>query len=455
MSQLQSSFIQGLSTQKILVVGAGVTGKSLIEYLESAGASADVFDEKSPGALREISATYDLAIVSPGWKKDHPVILALKAAGTTLMSEIDFAWHVKQEVAPSQKWLAITGTNGKTTTVQMVESIFTHGGINGVACGNVGNPVIEAVSYSAPYDYLVLELSSFQLDWSGAPSYVAGALLNIAPDHIDWHGSLDEYANAKLSLLRASDVGIINADDPASVLRATAWGGKKIFYSLDTPQRGELGLVENLLVDRAFVSDPSQAAAFAELADIKPAVPHNVSNAMAAAGLALAIGISHETIQRGLSAFTLDRHRLELVAQINEVSWIDDSKATNPHAAAAALLSQLSSIWIAGGLAKGADMQELVARCAPRIKAAILIGQDRDLIAAALKEYAPKVEIEYVDMHGDSAQLMRDVVATAQKLAESGDTVLMAPACASMDQFKDYKERGDLFAAAVREMVLP
>ena len=207
------------------------------------------------------------------------------------------------------------------------------------------------------------------------------------------------------------------------------------------------------MIDRAFTNDPREAIDFAQLSDIRPTVPHNVSNAMAAAGLALAIGISHEEIRTGLKNFTLDRHRLELVLEKNGISWVNDSKATNPHAAAAALTSHVSSIWIAGGLAKGAAMGPLIERCGKRIKAAILIGQDAPIIAMALTKYAPTVPYFIMPFNGDSEDLMREVVLKAQELATSGDTVLMAPACASMDQFKDYADRGDKFVAMVREVV--
>ncbi len=297
------------------------------------------------------------------------------------------------------------------------------------------------------------ELSSFQLEWSHLPHFHASALLNIAPDHIDWHGTFDSYADAKMKLLEFSDIAIINSADSESVLRSSAWGGRKVFYALDTPQVNELGLVENLLIDRAFGDNPAQAVAFAELADITPTVPHNVSNAMAAGGLALAIGISHEDIRSGLSTFKLDSHRLEVILEKDGITWVDDSKATNPHAASAALLSHLSSIWIAGGLAKGASMDNLIIRCSKRIKSAILIGQDCDLIAAAFDKHAPHVTYFRVEFDGDPENLMRSVVSKAQELAQSGDTVLLAPACASMDQFKDYAERGDIFARTVREMV--
>ena len=190
-----------------------------------------------------------------------------------------------------------------------------------------------------------------------------------------------------------------------------------------------------------------------ELGDLSPAAPHNVLNAMAAAALIRSIGTSPEPLAKALRSFKLDHHRLELVAESDGVRWIDDSKATNPHAAIAALQSQLSAIWIAGGLAKGADMDELVQRVGSRIKAAILIGSDADVIDQALAKFAPEIRREKIDSALKGRELMREVVARAKTLAEEGDTVLLAPACASMDQFKNYAERGDLFAAAVREVL--
>ncbi len=447
------SYLHSLQGKKIAVVGVGVTGEAVHKFLTSHSLEHDLLDEKSKNAQSDISASYDLAIISPGWKPNHPLIEKLREQGTELISELDFSWLVKTEIAPDQKWVALTGTNGKTTTIQMVQSIFDASGVNGIACGNVGEPVIEVLGSGKRYDVLALELSSFQLEWSHLPHFHASALLNIAPDHIDWHGTFDSYADAKMKLLEFSDIAIINSADSESVLRSSAWGGRKVFYALDTPQVNELGLVENLLVDRAFGDNPAQAVAFAELADITPTVPHNVSNAMAAGGLALAIGISHEDIRSGLSTFKLDSHRLEVILEKDGITWVDDSKATNPHAASAALLSHLSSIWIAGGLAKGASMDNLIIRCSKRIKSAILIGQDCDLIAAAFDKHAPHVTYFRVEFDGDPENLMRSVVSKAQELAQSGDTVLLAPACASMDQFKNYAERGDIFARIVREMV--
>ena len=447
------SYLATLATKKIAVVGAGVTGSAVLDFLVTRGINADIFDERAPGALRSVELPYDLAIVSPGWRADHPIVLALRSKGCELLSEIDFAWLVKEEVAPYQKWIALTGTNGKTTTIQMVQSIFDFSSKTGIACGNVGDPVISVLATGEHFDFLALELSSFQLEWSELPRYEAVALLNIAPDHIDWHGSFDAYALAKLKLLAAGKVAVINGEDTESVLRSISWPGEKVFYNLDTPKEGEIGLVDNLLIDRAFTKNPNHAIEFAQLSDIHPTVPHNVSNAMAAAGLALAIGISHEEIRTGLQNFTLDRHRLELVLEHDGISWVNDSKATNPHAAAAALLAHLSSIWIAGGLAKGAEMGPLVERCALRIKAAILIGQDAPIIATALSRIAPSIPYFIMPFYGDSEELMRSVVQKAKELAIAGDTVLLAPACASMDQFTDYADRGEKFVAMVREVV--
>ena len=448
------SFVTELSGKSCLVIGAGVTGRAVHEALLKFGALSKIFDEKVSGkndVINELPKGIELAIVSPGWKMDHPAILNLKSAGTKVIGEIDFAWQVKQVLAPNQKWIALTGTNGKTTTIKMIESIFQAAKINGVACGNVGQTVIASVCAEKPLDYLAIELSSFQIQWSELPRYQSVAILNIAEDHIDWHGSFEDYAAAKLKLLKQAEKSFVNKSDPELVKRV----GKEtvIWYSLETPNPNELGLVENLLIDRIFSPTPSQANEIAELVDITPTAPHNVLNALAASALVLSIGINYEAIKLGLRNFSPDHHRMELVLSKNEINWIDDSKATNPHAAAASLLSYFQIIWIAGGLAKGASMDELVSRCAKRIKSVILIGQDRELISDAFAKFSPATEIIRVDQSTDSKQLMNDVVMQAIKLAKPGDTVLLAPACASMDQFDSYVERGELFAQAVKAQV--
>ena len=455
-----------LTGSNVLILGAGVTGIAVAKSLSVKGATVEFADDQAADVIGytvykpdQVTVTnYEFIVVSPGWKESHPLIIKAVAANIRLVNEIDLAWSFRSELVPGQRWIALTGTNGKTTTVEMAAAMLREAGVSAIACGNVGTTVIESVESSEKYEVLVLELSSFQLHWMREASFVAAAILNIAQDHVDWHGSFAEYARVKGSILDRSSTGIFNAGDLEVVNQAAHWQGRKVFFSLDTPAPGELGIVEELMIDRAFVSDPQEAAMLAEVMDVKPTVPHNVANALAAAGLVRALGVNPESIQSALQKFSLGRHRIEEVAVHDGVTWVNDSKATNPHAAAASLLSSLSSIWVAGGLAKGAEMGELISRCKSRIKAAILIGTDRELIAHELRTQAPEIEIVYIDAphsykRGETDNsLMEAVVKAAAERATTGDTVLLAPACASMDQFISYSDRGDRFAAAVKKV---
>ena len=456
-----------LSGESVLILGAGVTGIAVARSLSAKGASILFADDQvetvegfkvSKSDQVKVDG-FSFVVISPGWKESHPLIVKAQAAGIRLVNEIDLAWSFRAELVPGQKWIALTGTNGKTTTVEMAAAMLRAGGVSAIACGNFGTTVIESVESTEKYEVLVLELSSFQLHWLREASFVAAAILNIAEDHLDWHGTFTEYARVKGSILDRTSTGIFNSSDLEVVNQAAHWQGRKVFFSLDTPAPGEIGVVEELLVDRAFVSDPQEAAMLAEIVDVKPTVPHNVANALAAAGLVRALGVSPEAVRSALQNFSLGRHRIEEVANINGISWVNDSKATNPHATVASLNSALSSIWIAGGLAKGAEMQELIAKCKSRIKVAILIGTDRELIADELRSQAPEIEIVYVDAPGTYQRggtdnsLMEAVVKAAAERAKTGDRVLLAPACASMDQFISYSDRGDRFAAAVKKVV--
>lgn len=453
-----------LSDKRILVAGAGVTGIAAARALIKRGAHVSITDEKVEAldgfSLIESSdvqiSEFELLLVSPGWREDHPLIISARASGIPIINEIDLAWSIK---APSQKWIGLTGTNGKTSTVELTAHMIRTAGNSVLACGNVGTTVIEAVESPEKYDFLVLELSSFQLHWLADAHFVSCAILNIAEDHVDWHGTFDAYAAAKLSLLEKSNTAILNADDQQVVTRTSHWQGRKVFFSLDTPAPGEIGIVEELLIDRAFVADAMEAAMFCELSEVIPTVPHNVSNALAAAGLARTVGIDHDKIREAITTFKPGRHRIETVLDKNRTTWINDSKATNPHAAAASIMSALSVVWVAGGLAKGATMGELVERVKSRVRIAILIGADRELIATELRTRAQHIEILLIDppadyqIGGTSNSLMELVVATALEKVLPGDTVLLAPACASMDQFLSYADRGDRFAQAVKKVV--
>lgn len=456
-----------LTGSRVLILGGGVTGNAVAKSLSVKGAAVEFADDQIEAIdgfkvlkPNRIDVTnYEFIVVSPGWKESHPLIVAAVKANVRLVNEIDLAWSFRSELVPGQRWIALTGTNGKTTTVEMAAAMLRAAGISAIACGNVGTTVIESVESLERYDVLVLELSSFQLHWMREASFVAAAILNIAQDHVDWHGTFTEYARVKGSILDRSSTGIFNAGDPEVVNQAAHWRGRKVFYSLDTPAAGELGVVEELMVDRAFVTDTQEATFLAEVVDVTPTIPHNVSNALAAAGLVRALGVAPEAIRTALQNFSLGRHRIEEVAVLNGVTWVNDSKATNPHAAAASLMSFLSSIWIAGGLAKGAEMSELISRCKSRIKAAILIGADRELIAQEIRKQAPEIEIALIDAPetyqkgGSDNSFMEAVVKAALERASAGDTVLLAPACASMDQFISYSDRGDRFTAAVQKAI--
>ncbi len=451
--------ISELLGSKVLVIGAGVTGKAVARELEKFGAAVTVTDENLSSSAGDSISTdealtqqWSFAVVSPGWRIDHPFLEKMRKKGLRLMSEVDLAWDLKCEIRPSQKWIGITGTNGKTTTVELASAMLKAGGLKVTACGNVGDTVIEAVCSGLSFDWLVVELSSFQLEWSQTPHFHSVAILNVADDHTDWHGNFKNYMSAKLKILDRADEAIVNADDGGLVVATQSWLGKKTYFTLNSPKPGELGLVENLLIDRAFVADAEEASVIAELLEVSPSAPHSVSNTFAAAGLALSVGVSHDDIRTAVKNFSPGRHRIETVLESDGITWIDDSKATNPHAAQASLMSQTSVVWIAGGLAKGANMSELVAKTKNRIKVAILIGTDREMIAKELMEQGPEIKIIRVD-GTQTDSLMERVVKIAQVEAKSGDCVLLAPACASMDQFISYADRGDQFVQAVRSLV--
>ncbi len=444
----------------VLVAGAARSGAAAARALRERGALvtvAEASEERAEplraegfavAALDAPPAGTGLVVTSPGWRPDNPLLLAAAAAGLEVLGEVELAWRLRgPDAAP---WLAVTGTNGKTTTVQMLASVLGAAGRSTVACGNVGLPVVEALA--GGHDVLAVELSSFQLHWSSTVRPYAGAVLNVADDHTDWHGSFQAYALAKAKLLDAG-VSIANADDEVSRTLLNRARGQRVTFTRQAPRSGELGVVEGLLLDRAFTYEhgpdvAGEATELGHVSDVPVPGPHNVANALAAAALARAYGVPAEAVRDGLRAFRPDPHRNALVTSSNGVDWVDDSKATNPHAAAASLASYPHVVWIAGGLLKGADVDDLVRGAAPRLRAAVLLGRDRAALAEALARHAPQVPVVEVDRLDTGAMLA--AVTAARALARPGDTVLLAPAAASMDCFRDYAERGALFAEAAR-----
>ncbi|GHI90162.1 UDP-N-acetylmuramoylalanine--D-glutamate ligase [Streptomyces xanthophaeus] len=462
--------------KNITVAGLGVSGVSAARALAGLGASVTVVDGGDGEGLRvradelaglgisvrlgdaqTLPEGTDLVVTSPGWKPDSPLFAAAAAAGVEVVGDVEIAWQLRGLTSGQPvPWLAITGTNGKTTTTQMLASILKAAGLRTAAVGNIGTPIIDVVLDEGAYDVLAVELSSYQLHWAPSLRAHSAAVLNLAPDHLDWHGSMEEYAADKGRIYEGNTVACVyNVADPATERLVedadVEEGCRAIGFTLGAPGPSMLGVVDGILVDRAFVENRQKnAQELAQVEDVNPPAPHNIANALAAAALARAFGVEPRAVRDGLRNFRPDAHRVAHVDEVDSVTYVDDSKATNTHAAEASLAAFEPVVWIAGGLAKGATFDELVQKSAKRLRGVVLIGADRALIAEALARHAPEVPV--VDLARTDTGAMLAAVREAARLAEPGDTVLLAPACASMDMFANYNKRGDAFADAVREL---
>ncbi len=470
---------------RVLVAGLGISGFAAADALAERGARVLVVDRSIPSAgtvaferarILEVldvevrtgpqsvaalpaDLDVDVVVTSPGWRPDQPLLAQASARGLPVWGEVELAWRMRAAHGAAP-WLTITGTNGKTTTVQMLATILRAAGLRACSAGNVGTPIIEAVLHPQPYDVIAVELSSFQLHWSDSISPLASVCLNIAPDHLDWHGSAEAYEQAKGKVYSRTQVACVyNVDDPATerlVEEAeVVEGARAIGFTLGTPAPSMLGLVDDVLADRAFVEDRRhRAAELATVADLsggRPSVPpHVIANALAAAALARAYGVPPRAVRDGLRRFVPEPHRAAELEPVAGVRYVDDSKATNPHAAGASLAAYGSVVWIGGGLLKGADVDPLVAAVAGRLRGVVLLGADRALIAQSLARHAPEVPV--VDLPDTDTGAMDRAVRAAAGLALEGDVVLLAPAAASLDMFADYGARGDAFAAAVERL---
>ena len=466
---------------RVAVLGLGVTGFAVADTLAELHASVTVVAERVDDERRTILGVLEVPIVeagrdelpdaivdaevvvaSPGLRPDHPWLVAAAERGIPVWGDIELAWRVRDKVAAAE-WILVTGTNGKTTTTQLTAHMLREAGFRVAPVGNIGTPVLDAVRDPAGFDVLVVELSSFQLHW--LPEGAAGDLwphsavcLNIDDDHLDWHGSADAYRAVKAKVYRNARVAAVyNVEDPVTMGMVeeaeVVEGCRAIGFSLGIPGPSDVGLVEDVLVDRAFLDERHrQALELASLADLEPAglrSPHMTRNVLAAAALARAFGADPAQVRDAIRSFRLDRHRTELVAEIAGVRFVDDSKATNPHAAEGSLSAFDRVVWIVGGLFKGADVAPLVERHAARIVAAVAIGVERGPVREAFARHAPGIPLVEVDT-ADTGAVMRLAVEAAAAHAAPGVTVLLAPAAASMDQFESYADRGDRFAEAVR-----
>jgi UDP-N-acetylmuramoylalanine--D-glutamate ligase len=459
---------------RVLVTGAGITGRSVSAVLEPTGVRLTICDDDPKALQRLITpvsvvttaeaqahiADYDLVVTSPGFPPTAPVLAGAADAGVPIWGDVELAWRLDSSghFGRPRQWLVVTGTNGKTTTTSMLHAMLTAAGRRALLCGNIGNPVIDVLG--EPCDVLAVELSSFQLHWAPSLKPEAGVVLNVAEDHLDWHGSLAAYASDKARVLDGR-VAVVGLDDPvAAGLLDTAAAPVRVGFRLGEPGVGELGVSGGVLIDNAF----GQRVVLADAASIPVAGPVGVLDALAASALARAVGVPPASIADALAGFQVGRHRAQVIGTRDGVTYVDDSKATNPHAAQASIAAYPRVVWIAGGLLKGASVDELVAAVANRLVGAVLIGRDRQLIANALSRHAPDVPVvepvtgEDFGVHGKDESgvtgeaVMTAVVDAAAGLAGPGDTVLLAPAGASFDQFSGYGHRGDAFAAAVRAL---
>ncbi len=433
------------------------------ELLEVLGGEVRI----SPSATEVLPDDVDLVVTSPGFRPDSPLLLQAAARGVPVWGEVELAWRLRDPHHPAP-WLCVTGTNGKTTTVQMLDAILNAAGLRSAAVGNVGRPVTEAVMDPMPYDVLAVELSSFQLHSPASLSAESAVVLNLAEDHLDWYTgptAMADYAADKGRVYqRVQRACVYNVADPETerLVREAdvVEGARAVGFTLGTPAVGMVGVVDDLLVDRAFIAErQTSAAELCAVADLPSPAPHVVANTLAAAALARAHGVPQAAVRDAMRAFRIDGHRIAVVATHADVTWVDDSKATNPHAAQSSLQAYDSVVWVAGGLAKGAHFDDLVTAVRGRLRGAVLLGRDRAVIADALSRHAPDVPVVEVGPGQDETGLQHDldpmerVVEAAARLARPGDTVLLAPGCASQDQFRNYGERGDAFAAAVRRHI--
>lgn len=469
-------------TDPVAVIGWGRSGRGAAGALALRGHRVLAFDQRpqDPPAgedlagvdLRVVPGDEDLAdavlaaspglvVLSPGIAPHTPVWRRVAEAGIPLWGEVELAWRLQEEGPHAGRpWLTVTGTNGKTTTVGMLGSILRAAGEDALEVGNIGTPITRAIDSAATV--FAVELSSFQLATTQSVFPEASVCLNVDEDHLDWHGSVEAYAAAKARVYHNTRIACVYpAADPlvehmveeADVVE----GARAIGTTLGVPAVSQVGLVEGTVVDRAFLpTRHREALHLADLADLthitgaqpSPAV---VSDALAAAALARAHGVAPEAVAEGLRTFHPADHRRAVIGEVADLTWIDDSKATNAHAAAASLagIRPGTAIWVVGGDAKGQDLHELVHTVAPLLRGVVLIGADRAPLRGVLAEEAPGVPVVEVDGHPD---WMFSVVNEAVGLSRPGDTVVLAPACASWDQFDNYGQRGDAFVAAVHRL---
>ncbi|MBM6698937.1 UDP-N-acetylmuramoyl-L-alanine--D-glutamate ligase [Bifidobacterium pullorum subsp. saeculare] len=474
-----------IAGKTVVIAGLGVSGTSLVEVLRERGVKVIGVDERKPGAdLASFDDVdwegVDYVMTSPVFNPRTPFILEAQRRGIPVMSEVEFAWRLRVPNARTGEpagWIGITGTNGKTTTTEMVSGMLTACGLDAPCAGNIasGNMAmsLSRCATNPAHDALCVELSSFQLHFTDSLRLDCAAITNIADDHLDWHGGIENYAADKSKVFHGVTKALVyNAQDERVTMLArrarTAPGCRRIGFTLAEPWPGQIGVKNGWIVDMSGVAggEPGEATRLVRVKGLPhltepdgTVYPHLLADALTALALALGYGADPKDCVAALEAFTPGGHRIATVATATvdggTIRFVDDSKATNAHAARASLSSfpRKSVVWICGGLAKGSRFERLVADQAHTIKAAVVIGRDPQPMLDAFAASAPGIPLTVIDAeeHGaalDGATVMDRAVEAAASQAGPGDVVLMAPACASMDQFASYADRGARFADA-------
>jgi len=465
---------------QVVVAGLGTSGFAAADGLFDLGASVLVLDDADtpanrekaellsrlgvevrlgPGSTAVLPEATDLVVTSPGWRPTYPLLAQAAQRSVPIWGDVELAWRMMHpdRVVP---WLAVTGTNGKTTTTNMLESMLAAAGLRTSAVGNIGRPIIEAILDEVDYDVLAVELSSFQLHWMHTVALHSAAVLNVHADHLEWYAHeadpMAAYVADKARIYeRVTHSCVYNVAEPITERMVeeadVTEGARAIGFTLGIPAPSMLGVVDDLIVDRAFVEQRRDSALpLANLSDVRPYAPHNVENALAAAALARSFGVGPQAVKQGLTDLVLGDHRIQTVGETGGVRYVNDSKATNPHAAASSMRAFDSIVWIAGGQAKGTTFDDLVLTYRDKLRGVVLLGIDREVIARALAQHAPEVPVVVLDRTDTGA--MAEAVTRAAAMAQPGDTVLMAPGCASLDMFDNYGARGRAFADAVADL---
>lgn len=464
---IDTSVIPREISHGVLLAGAGVSGRGVLGMLSQIGVECIVADDNEANRefaertwgvravetqqAHEFFDEVGVVVTSPGWRPDTPLLIDAATAQLDVIGDVELCYRLDRAgvFGPPREWLVVTGTNGKTTTTGMLAAMMqvasARTGKRALACGNIGTAVADAVSDAERVDVLVAELSSFQLHWSSQLVPDAAVLLNLADDHIDWHGSFEAYAAAKAKVLNAPNA-VVGVDDAHVQVIVAQRPGKKFFgFTLGEPCEGEVGVIDGTLVVRR----DGVLLELTDADDIEPSGAAGVLDAGAAASVALLRGVTPEEIREALAHFHVAGHRGAVVHEANGVRWIDNSKATNPHAADSALTGAGTVVWVAGGQLKGAAIDEVVEKHVGHMRAVALLGVDRMEIYDAVKRLAPDLPI-FVTDSTDPDAAMDAVVRFAGEQAQPGDSVVLAPAAASLDMYPGMSARGDAFRAAAK-----